>query len=133
MRTQQVGHIATAAFPAVLPLSARSKSCGSSIVRLALQSLQVTKICSGVRPSKRISDMKAWAEWGKMLQVDGSSVSMTQLLGVSLLHHFSGSLALWSKLCGEIGPKIQHLVLHLYGGGGLHTAAVLSIKIIALA
>ena len=43
---------------------------GSSIVRLALQSLQVTKICSGVRPSKRISDMKAWAEWGKMLQVD---------------------------------------------------------------
>ena len=60
MSTQQVGQMATAAFPVAFPLSARRRSCGSSMVRLALQSLHVTKMCSGVRPSKRISDMKAW-------------------------------------------------------------------------
>ena len=59
MSTQQVGQMATAAFPVAFPLSARRRSCGSSMVRLALQSLHVTKMCSGVRPSKRISDMKA--------------------------------------------------------------------------
>lgn len=96
MRTQQVGHIATAAFPAVLPLSTRSKSCGSSIVRLALQSAQVTKICSGVRPSKRISDMKAWAEWGKMLQVDAG--------GWAFCKHDSTGWSIGRKLSAFLGP-----------------------------
>ena len=65
---------------------------------------------------------------------DGPSVSMTQLLGVSQLQHSElGRNCPLFWLCGEIGPTIQHLVLHLYGGGGLHTAVVLSIKIIALA
>lgn len=56
--TQQVGQIATAALPVVFPLSSRSRSDGSSMVRLALQSWHVTKMCSGLRFCKRISDMK---------------------------------------------------------------------------
>mmetsp|Transcript_6883 Transcript_6883/g.14924 ORF Transcript_6883/g.14924 Transcript_6883/m.14924 type:complete len:224 (-) Transcript_6883:417-1088(-) len=58
MSTQHVGQMTTAAWPVVLPLSARRRSCGSSMVRLALQSAQFTKMCSGVRPASSSRDMK---------------------------------------------------------------------------